>query len=156
MAKQAARFILAVLVVSALAIGAGSTPAHASGESGCSFSVPRPTFNSTSRTAGFRVTVTCPTSYNGYNQWDRQVVVDLMEADVGPDDFITYRRVNTKRAGTYTLSASGIACNRDLVGNEELYLRVRVETQSAIGAGAGAGWRKGTNFGGAQLSVSCR
>ena len=155
------RKLLAQGAVVLLASGMGvwiapSAASAATTQGGCTFSVPKPTFNSSTRTAGFSVKFSCPKAYNGYNQYDRQLLVDLMENDGVRSQFITYRLRKAKSAGTYYVSASGIRCNYDAVGNEELYLRARVETMSAVAAGAGTGWTKGKNIGGAQISVSCK
>lgn len=128
---------------------AGGAPASAHSSKGCTFDVPRPTFNWSTQTAGFKVTMKCG---NLGMYGDRQAVVDLREDDGSRTQYITHGVKRTKSAGTYTIWASGVKCNYDRIGKEELYVNARIETR----LGGQSYWSKGPNYRGATISVPCK
>lgn len=149
---RSAQKLLALALIGILALAPSLTsasPASAHTNSSCTFDIPKPTFDKKSRTAGFKVTVRC----SGLSIYgNRQAVVDLREKDGLTSQYITHRAKNTAKKGTYTISASGIRCNYDKIGNEELYINVRIETKLA----GQSYWSKHKNYRGAVLSASCK
>lgn len=122
------------------------TPAQAATQYGCSFNVPKPSISGGK--ASFKVVVSCPSKYGLYK---RQIVVDLMADDAVTDNVLKWTVVGATNAGTYTISRSGWPCQEDSVGNDEIYLRVRIER----GGAGNVGWIKGDWVRGTTVSGNC-
>jgi len=134
---------LALTVTLSGASRSGHAASAATSQDGCTFNVPTPSV--TRGRANFTVRAACTP---GKDQ--RKLDVQLVANDPSYDD--TLRAASTSiPAGTSspTVTRSNWACQEDLVGRDEIYLRVRIEARQ------GATWQKAAWVNGSAVSVDC-
>lgn len=134
------------LLSAGLALLPATDALAATSERGCTFTPPTPSI--VNGYANFTVTVSCGPIPIGY--YERQVVYDLVGSDgILKDDVMKwdYHRIDNR--GTYTWSHRGWPCNEDL-GQDEIYVRVRIETMVA------GSWSKAPWVGGPTIHGSCK
>jgi hypothetical protein len=128
----------------AATLGVDKHPAHATTtQSGCSFTVPRPTIKEGA--VYFTVTARCAA-----NRHERKLDVELVGDDPSYDDALRWASQTVDAAGTHSVRADGWNCREDSTGNDEAYARARVEIHS------GNAWRKGPWVVGSTRSGDCR